>query len=349
MNLKKQYSGVVLQFTESMAALLSAGLSVQDSLAVCADISGKKQLKTLCSALHDSLIVGEHFHTALSRFMPAFSPLYISLVKIGESTGSAEKVFRKLGSYLKRKRDMQRKIVQALAYPAIVCVTAFFVAFFIMIFVMPKLMVILEAFNTETPLNTFNNDIDSAAVFLRNIIIAVLLIFVTILTALKLRSSASAFLLILDKILLKLPGIGNMIKTFCTSDFAFSMEMLCVSGISFVSAMEQSRETVSNAAFKAALARVITDVSEGMPLASAFKKQKVFPDYVTSWISIGEKTGSVESVFTQIHAYFEHESSEIATTLVTSAEPVFILLSGSVIIFLVWRLVLPIFSLIGGL
>jgi type II secretory pathway component PulF len=332
-----------------MAALLSAGLSVQDSLAVCADISGKKQLKQLCRELHDSLIAGERFYIALSHFMPAFSPLYISLVKIGESTGSAEKVFRKLGSYLTRKRDMQRKIVQALAYLAIVCVTAFFVAFFIMIFVMPKIRVILEVFNTDTTLTTFNTGIDSAAAFLRNIIVAVIVLALATGAGIKLRSSVPAFLLTLDKIFLKLPGIGNMIKTFCTRDFAFSMEMLCMSGISFVSAMEQSKETVSNAAFKGALTRVITDISEGMPLAYAFKKQKVFPDYVTSWISIGERTGSVESVFTQIHTYFEHESSEIAATLVTSAEPVFILLAGSVIIFLVWRLVLPVFSLIGGL
>jgi type II secretory pathway component PulF len=79
-----------------MAALLSAGLSVQDALAVCAGISNKKQLKTLCSQLHDCLISGERFYIALSHYIPAFSPLYVSLVKIGESTGSAEKVFRKL-------------------------------------------------------------------------------------------------------------------------------------------------------------------------------------------------------------------------------------------------------------
>jgi type II secretory pathway component PulF len=348
MNIKKQYSGVVLLFTESMAALLSAGLSVQDSLAVCAEISSKKQLKTLCLELHNCLISGERFYFALSHFSPAFSSLYISLVKIGESTGSAEKVFRKLGSYLTRKRDMQRKIVQALAYPAIVCVTAFFVAFFIMLFVMPKIRVILEVFNTDASLTTFNSDIDSAASFLQHIIIAVIALTIAIITAFKLRSLPS-FLLAFDKLLLKLPVVGNMIKTFSTSDFAFSMEMLCVSGISFVSAMEQSKETVSNTAFKTALDSVIEDITDGMPIANAFKRQGVFPDYVTSWIGIGEKTGSVESVFTQIHTYFEHESNEIATNLVTSAEPVFILLAGSVIIFLVWRLVLPVFSLIGGL
>jgi type II secretory pathway component PulF len=322
---------------------------VQDALAVCADISGKKQLKTLCAELHEYLISGERFYAALAHFSPAFSALYISRVKIGESTGSAEKVFRKLGTYLTRKRDMQRKMIQALAYPAIVCATAFFVAFFIMIFVMPKITAILEVFNTDTTLSTFSTGISSTAVFLRHLIIALVSLAAAALAALKLRSSLPAFLVTLDKILLKLPAVGNMIKIFCTSDFAFSMEMLCASGISFVSAMEQSKETVSNSAFKAALTRVIAAVSEGTPIAAAFRKQGVFPDYVTSWIGIGEKTGSVESVFTQIHTYFEHESNEIASTMVTSAEPVFILLAGFVIILLVWRLVLPVFSLIGGL
>jgi type II secretory pathway component PulF len=348
MNIKKRYSGVVLQFTDSMGALLTAGLSVQDAVAVCADISNKKQLKQLCSEVHGYLIAGERFHDALAHFIPAFSPLYVSLVKIGESTGSAEKVFRKLGSYLTRKRDMQRKIVQALAYPAMVSVTAFLVAFFIMIFVMPKIKIILEVFNTEATLSTFNSNIDSSAAFLRNVIIAVVVITAAILTGLKLRTTLPAFLLALDKIFLRLPVAGNIIKTFCTSDFAFSMEMLCVSGISFITAMEQSKQTVTNAAFRAAIDSVIGDISDGAPIAQAFKKQGVFPDYLTSWISIGEKTGSVESVFTQIHNYFEHESNEIATNLVTSAEPVFILFAGSVIILLVWRLVLPVFALIGG-
>ncbi|ULQ59029.1 type II secretion system F family protein [Brucepastera parasyntrophica] len=340
---------LVLQFTESLSALLSSGLSIQDSLSVCAATSGKKRLAWLCEELQRIILEGGRFYNALSLFAPSFSPLYIALVRIGEMTGSVQKVFSRLTAYLKRKREVKQKILQSLTYPVMVCITAVAIIFFILIFVLPRIRIIFEVFNTEAGIEQLGGSFDRFTNSLWYIFGAIGIIVLLVIFAALLRSYSPSFALSIDGLLLRVPVAGAALKTFYTSDFAFSMEMLCSAGIPFMQALEKSKEVVPNTAFRKALENSINDIAEGKPITQAFKTQKVFPDYITTWIGIGEQTGSVENAFSQIHSYFEHESNQIVSNVVATAQPVFILIAGIIVILLIWRLVLPIFSLIGGI
>lgn len=340
---------LILQFTESMSALFSAGMPLQDALSICTEISAKKHITALCTELLQCIVDGKRFHDALSLFAPSFSPLYIALVKLGEATNSLDKIFLKLTQYLRRNRDIKQKIMQALAYPVMVCVTALLISFFIIIFVFPRIQAIIEVFNTGTnasqmlqDFNALSNSIWYICGILAMIISALLIIH-------RIRSYSYSVSLTVDHIVLNIPVIGNIIKILCTSDFAFSMELLCSAGIPFIQALKQSQEVITNTAFRKALETSTADIANGMSIAASFKQQKVFPGYVISWVGIGERTGSVEKVFSQIHAYFENESTVLIGNITSAAQPVFILAAGSVILFLVWRFVVPIFSLIGGL
>jgi type II secretory pathway component PulF len=346
---KSKAREVELLFTESMGALLSAGLSIQDAVSVCSQINGDKNMANLCAELKESVLGGESFHKSLSHCAIAFSPLYISLVKIGEATGSAQKVFQKLSGYLKQKKEIRQKIIQALAYPVTVCVTAVAIGFFIILFVMPRLSTVFEVFQTNDGEQSSMNNLTSISNNLYYIVAVFFFIAAIITVCIKLKKSSRTFSMFVDSVLLKVPALGNVIKSFCVSDFAFSMEMLCVSGISLINAIDQSKDVVSNIAFRNEIGEISEDITNGFQITQAFKRHPVFPDYVTSWIGIGERTGSVEKVFSQIHSYYEHESTELVTSLVSILEPAFILLAGSFIILLVWRFVLPVFSLIGGL
>lgn len=340
---------LILQFTESLSALFSAGMPLQDALSICAEISTKKYLTSLCKELLQYITDGKRFHDALSLFSPSFSSLYIALVKLGETTNSLDKIFSQLALYLKRNREIKQKIRQAMAYPITVCVTAILVTFFIIIFVFPQMRSIFETFNTGVSVSQIQESFQALSNSIWYITGIILFIVFSIVFLLRARSYSHSLSLTVDNVILRLPIIGNIITILCTSDFAFSMEILSSAGIPFIQSLEQSQEVITNTAFRNALEKCTSDIVNGMSISTAFKQQKIFPSYVTSWIGIGEKTGSAERAFSQLHTYFEHESAALIANITSLAEPVFILIAGSMIIILVWRFIVPIFSLIGGL
>jgi type II secretory pathway component PulF len=342
-------SAMVLSFTESMAALLSSGLSIQDALSICGDVSVKRQIRRLCAELRQAIVNGERFHQALSLFSPSFSPLYISLVRIGETTGSVERVFNKLTQYLRRQKEVKRKIIQAMAYPVTVCLTTVAVSFFIVIFVLPKMKIILEMFSTDISLSGVESGFNSITATITVMIASVMFLAALIVSFVKLRRRVPSLARRVDGVLLHIPLLGPLLKIFSAGDFAFSMDLLCSSGVTFMNALRQSAEVIVNRAFRHAVEAIAREIADGGSITRAFGRYNVFPDYVVSWVSIGERTGSVERIFSQIHAYFNSETENIISSVVIAAEPLFILLAGSMVVFMVWKFVLPVFSLIGGL
>lgn len=338
---------VVMRFTESMAALLRAGLSVQESLQVCMKIDKSEKNKLLCTELLTALMKGERLHSALELFSSSFPPLYISLVRIGEAAGSITDVFTRLATYLAIKKETRQKITQALVYPMAVLVTAVCVIACIVLFVFPRLEAVFNVF-AENSIQVASS-VDSMYRSLVTVAItAVTLFFAVILTVLLHRLSECARKTI-DALFLRLPFFSQYIKTTCTSDFSFSMELLCSSGVPLVQALEQSAHVARNVAYREAVLHAGRDVAQGKMLSESFEKQRVFPDYVVTWIGIGESTGAVQTVFSQLHRYYEKESARIIGNITVSAEPAFILLTGILLFILVGQFVLPVFSLLGAL
>jgi type II secretory pathway component PulF len=340
---------LILQFTESMSALCSAGMSLQDALSICADISTKKNIASLCRELLQCITDGKRFHDALLQCSPSFSSLYVALITLGENTNSLDKIFFQLAKYLRRNREIKQKMMQALAYPITVCVTAMVITFFIIVFVFPQMQMIFDVFNAGENSADIQQNFQSLKNSMRYIFGTIIVLMISVLILLQMRARSYSISLAADHVVLRIPIIGNIIKIVSASDFSFSMELLCSSGIPFLQALKQSQSIIANAAFQNAIENIAIDIANGMPIGKSFKRQKIFPSYVSSWIGIGEKTGAVEKVFTQLHVYFENESTVLITNITSAAQPIFILVAGTMIMLLVWHFVVPIFSLVGGL
>lgn len=340
-------AGTVIEFTENMAALMNSGLTVQEALKVGSQINGQPKNRQLCGELLSVLMKGEQLNAALSLYAPSFSPLYISLVRIGEASGSVNEVFSRLAKYLRTRKENAQKVLQAFIYPAAVLVTAVCVAACIIFFVFPKLKELFEVFTESSSevaagmARVYRSMAVSTGIFF-------LLLSCSILVFILYRSSPKAALKI-DALLLKVPFIGQYIKISCTSDFSFAMELLCSSGIPLVQALGQSGDVSRNRAYRKAVTRVMDDIAKGGRLSSSFARQGVFPEYLVTWIGIGETTGNVGGVFSQIHDYYDKQSSRIIGNMIVSAEPVCTVITGIIIFFMVGQFVLPVFSLLGGL
>lgn len=336
----------ILIFTKTMAALLHSGVTLQESLQICG--SAERKIKPLCDDLSRQLYEGIPLHKAIfSTKYANFSNIYIALLKIGEQSGSVEIVFLKLTQYLEKKRDMSRKIKQALLYPALVCFMTVAVCVFIIIYIFPKLREIILAFSTST--EVLEQKLASISFGMVTTAILLIAIFIFIFVLIILRKNSKEALLFEDRLILSLPLIGKAMKTYCTRDFTFSMELLTASGVSLVQALTESESVVQNSWYSHEIIRLKDEISEGVSFASAASHYHVFPPYIVTWFVIGEKTGNVHSVFEQLHRYYDNENDTMINGIISATEPLFILLAGGLLFLLVFQFVLPIFSILGGL
>lgn len=340
-------SETVLYFTETLSALLSSGLSVQDSLHICGEIVRDKNCVEVCRRLEHALLIGESFYKALSSYEESFSTLYVALVKIGEKTGSVASVFCRLTDYLHEKRHTKRKIIQALIYPITVSITALVVSIFIILFIFPRIRDIFAVFVADNSQAAYSIEKMRYSIVGIGIFFAVcVILWVFFVILYKINTKAALYA---DRLLLTLPFSGDIVKAFCTNDFAFAMDLLLEAGIPLVQCLRQSAFVVFNREYRRAVQVCADDIFYGEKISSAFLKQKAFPSYIVQWLGIGERTGQTIAVFKQIHRYYTKENEQLISTTLSAAEPAFILVAGGIVLFLVVQFVLPIFSLLGRL
>lgn len=341
---KKVKDAILIDFSENMSALLNAGLPLQESLEICQQIASKKGAVQICTTILNSLVKGDSLYGALKKSTFFFPPLYMELIRIGESSGAICTVFQKLSEYYKSKQVLRQKIAQSLTYPCMVFGTSLIVLAFIIVFVFPRLEIIFEvlAVSNQMLADKVNSVYRTTKIALVGI---ALLVIISILVYILYQKNEQVRYRV-DYLLLCIPFISTYSKMTDTNDFSFAMELLTSSGVSLLSSLEQASRVVTNRVYRKALIDVQCMVSEGESIFRAFQKSSVFPQYVVTWIGIGEMTGTVAGVFRQIHGYFNKETTRVLDNIMKNLEPIFIIITGIVMLILVSQFVLPVFSLL---
>jgi type II secretory pathway component PulF len=344
---KKNYNrDIVLEFTEIMTSLLNSGLTIQDAISLCGSVSANQKTEWLCKSLLKALQNGLPLHEALKMHTPSFSPLYQALVKLGEQTGSVAAVFQRLGMYLRNEKKIRGKIANVIWYPIFVLCIAIGGSIGIIIFILPRMAEIFDAFRAGT-----NQDAFMELASLYNSVWVSLIFFILITAAVAgavfLRKYSPRFAYLLDYLLLNMPLLGGFIKAVQTMDFSFAMEILTGSGINVHTALRETASVIRNRAYAKALVEVHSILLKGERLSEAFALFKEFPPYISTWIAVGERTGAVEPVFTQIRQYFQTDVERMTERLMSMLEPCLILAVGIIVFIMILQFILPIFSLYG--
>lgn len=344
----KTLSGDSIQlFTETMGALLSAGLPLQDAVNVCEKMGRGRAYREFCSCLLGKINEGKSLSVALLELNPGMDDFYISLVKIGESSGSISQVFVRLSDYIRRKKNVREKVAQAIFYPAIVAITSIGVVAIMMVYVFPKMEEIFEAFSDgDVSLTGKVGSLRSSLVVFMAIMAMVVMLFVVCLILRKTSKNARIWI---DRMLISLPGIGGMICDSCTNDFCFAMKLLITSGLPVAQSLDYAKDSSGNHYYRKCICNVQKRIMNGDTFSSAVALEKVFPSYFVTWISLSEKTGNISDVFIQLSNYYMAENDKSITKIVSGIEPVLILVTGIFICVLLAQFVLPVFNMLGKL
>jgi type IV pilus assembly protein PilC len=332
----------VVAFTRQMSTMVASGLPLTEALRILRNQSNPAMSAVIGEVLQD-VEGGASLATALGKHHGVFSPVYVSLVKAGESAGVLDNILNRLATNLEKNKTFSNKVKGAMIYPSIVVGGMVVVGLIMMIFVIPKLLQMYETFNAELPLAT--KILIASSTWMRDNAVFVLggliLAGAGISTWIKTENGRRIF----ELFIFKVPILGKLQKEVIMTEFTRTIGLLVGAGISIIDALKISAESVGNSIYKNLLLSAAKQVEKGLPLAVPIAQSPLFPPILAQMISVGEETGKVDEVLVKLSLYFEAESEQGVSALTAAIEPLIMIVLGIGVGFLVIAVILPIYNL----
>ncbi|HPO96436.1 MAG TPA: type II secretion system F family protein [Bacillota bacterium] len=332
-----------LNFTQQLAGLLNAGISLEKALGILNRIILRGELANIIQQLQRLLQEGHSFTAALEKHPRHFPALYINMVRAGEAGGILPQVLDRLAKYQEEELNLRNFIISSLIYPVILGFASLGLLLLYMIVVVPKFEPIFAEMDTGIPLITkivmlVGNCLN------RYWIVLIVILISLIVTYFRLNSTQAGKQRI-DQFKLQLPLLGGIFQKIAISRMSLALSMLAGSGVSLLQALAIAGTVSDNLVINNALQAVIGDVKQGNTLVNSMVNQKVFPTLAIEMIGIGEESGNLEEMLNQVANAYENEVKNGLKIFLAIFEPLLILLMVSVIAILAIAILLPVFSL----
>ncbi|PIV02133.1 hypothetical protein COS54_00035 [Candidatus Shapirobacteria bacterium CG03_land_8_20_14_0_80_39_12] len=339
---KKVSQGEVAVFTRQIATMINAGLPLTEALTILSS-QGKGLLQEAIGVILRDVEGGSNLADALQKHPKIFSPVYIALVRAGESAGVLDNILTRLADNLEAQREFNSKIKGALTYPIIILVGMGGVIFIMMVFVIPKLTVLYTEFNAKLPkatqiLITFSS---FAAKFWWLIILVVVGLAYVFRILNKNRDTKRK----LDELKFKIPIYGKLQNQIVLAEFTRTLGLLVGAGVSIVEALQISSKTASNIKIEEGILEASKQVEKGFPLSVTISTNPFFPKILSQMLTVGEETGKVDEVLLKVAKFFQSESDESLKGLTSAIEPLIMVIMGVGVGFLAIAIILPIYNL----
>lgn len=335
------------QIVSRLSALIKAGIGIGEAFNIMIDGAEKPAVKKILSQAKIGLEKGQQLSSIFAEHKKYFSPLFIGLIRAGETSGNLDAVLDQLATSFKKDYEMARKIRSASFYPIILMVAAVIIVSVLVFFVMPRVFSAFEQSGLELPLIT--KILISTSNFLKNnfLLIFILIIILIILLAL-LKKTQSGEILIL-KISDRLPIIGSLSRKVALAKFSGNLSMLLASGMPLTEVLDIISDAVGNKIYKIEILEIQTIVKKGIPLSDALKNYpRHFPSLLTGTMKAGEQSGKLEDMLRTMSTFYAEEVDSAVGSLVSTIEPVLLLFMGFVIGTVSLAILLPMYKLIGS-
>jgi type IV pilus assembly protein PilC len=340
--LKKPKQDEIAVFTRQMATMIEAGLSLVDALGILKDQSGPG-LEVVLGKVLTEIEGGKSFAQALEEAEGVFSPVYISLVRVGESAGLLDDVLMKMADTLEAEKEFRSKTKGALVYPAIVLIGMFVVGVIMMIFVIPRMTVMYKDMGIELP--TITRILIGVSDFMVKFWYLLFLALGGGIVFFSRWAKTEVGGLLLEQLEFKLPIWGQLKTDIVLAKFARTTGLLISAGVSVLDALRIVADTLGSRIFGDSIKKVAVKIEKGVSLADGIGYVEGFPTVLTRMVAVGEQTGKMDDVLTRLAVYYESESATKVKALTTAIEPLIMIVMGVGVGFLVAAVILPIYHL----
>ena len=330
-------------FTRQLSDLLEAGLTLMRALNVIQDQTENPRLQEILGDIVSHVRDGKSFSDALAVYPKVFPPIYVSMVRSGEVGGILGGVLARLADFSEKEEELQGKVRAAMAYPALICLVGMGTVAVLLIFVVPKLVLLFQDVGQVLPLPTqiliaVSNGV--AKYWWGALLIAALGGFLG-----KRQSLPQGARLAIDRIKLRFPVWGSLIKKVEIARFARSLATLLSHGVPILQAMQSVYQATGNEMLKGELQKIGDQLRGGTTLSQGMRLSRIFPNLVINMVSVGEEAGSLDRSLIKIADTYEREADRAMKMMTALVEPVMILVMGSVVGFIVVSMLLPIFQI----
>jgi len=329
-------------FYTELSVLLKAGITLKDALELIEESLKKKPQKEKLNIISKAIVSGASLSEAISHHKEFSEYEYYSL-KIGEETGTLLEVTEQLGEFFARKNEQRRNLISALTYPTIILATAVLVVIFMLNYVVPMFQDIFEQQKVELPAIT--KFIISCSEFLKNYGWLLLLGFVILIGSRAFFNKKSWYKKIKDRFVLRLPFIGEFVKTVYLSQFTQAVSLLTASKVPVVNSIQLVKQMISFYPLQSALESVEQDILRGKSLSDSLKPHKLFDNKMVALVKVAEETNQNEFIFQRLNTQYSTQVQQKSKLLSTLLEPIIIMVVGLLVGVILIAMYLPMFRL----
>lgn len=343
---KLNYDEFVIFLREFMV-LIRSGIGIMNALEILSSQVKDKNFKKALIKISQEIYDGSSLYNAFGR-QKFFPKLFINLLHAGEISGDLPKILNDLSEYYEKERELKKKAMSALTYPIIVLAVALGGVFFLVGYIFPSFIDIYKSFDVALPLTT--KILIFVVNMLRNPIIAILLLamLTTFIMFLKTYLNTPVGRYYFDGLMLRIPIISNITKKITLARFARTLGTVYENGLSLHQSLEISAEIAENTYYKKEFENILKRIEdEGILLSSAVSaKYSLFPKIFVNLVAAGEESGDLGNMLKKVSTYFEEEVYYIFDNLLNLLEPFIIIILGSIVLFIMLSLFLPLYTLI---
>lgn len=338
----------VAVFSRQLATMMQSGIPMVQAFGIVSGGQKNIRMQNLLENISSDIASGTALSEALSKHPLYFDKLYQNLVFAGENAGVLDTVLDTIANYKESIETLKGKIKKALFYPAVVIAVAILVSAILLIFVVPTFQNLFKSFGADLP--AFTQLIIAASDFLIKwwwMILAMIIggVFLTI-NSLK---RSRAFAEFVDRLLLKIPVIGQIIHNSAIARFSRTLAVTFKAGVPLVDALATVAGATGNIVYENAVMRIKDDVATGYPLNVAMKQVGVFPHMVMQMTAIGEEAGALDTMLFKVAEFYEQEVNNAVDALSSLIEPMVMIVIGSVVGSMVIGMYLPVFKLAAAI
>jgi type IV pilus assembly protein PilC len=331
-------------FTRQLATMIDAGLPLVQCLETLASQQPNKQFRSTLSEIRADVEGGSTFAVSLKRHPAAFSSLYVNMVEAGEAGGLLDTILNRLAVYIEKAMTLRRKVKGAMIYPSTIVVVAIAVVVFLLIFVIPVFAGFFEGAGVELPLPT--RIVMTLSRLVQTYILAALGFLIAGVVGIRFTYRTEKGRRAIDALFLWVPIFGALFRKVAVARFTRTLGTLIASGVPILDGLDITAKTAGNKVVEEAIMKTRGSIAEGKTIADPLKMSGVFPPMVVQMISVGEQSGSLDSMLEKIADFYDDEVDQAVANLTALIEPILMVFLGVVVGGMIVAMYLPIFKLV---
>ena len=345
--LAKASKGQIIDFTKQMATLLNSGIKLTEALSVLTLQVSDVRFKNALVDIRDRVVTGESFTDALKDYSDYFDVIYVSMVRVGEVTGSLSQSLSTIANFMEKRQRIESKVTTAMIYPIVLLIFCLVAVMVLTTLVIPKIADQIVRTGQELPWIT-RQLMNVSYVLTSWWLLVVLVALFGIAWGLKrfLKTGRGAYLR--DKLLLSLPLFGPLIKQRVVARFASTLSTLLGSGLAMAESLRVVSEVTGNSLMKQAVQRARERILAGADIATPLRDSGVISPAIAHMVSVGEKSGELEKMLKDISENLESSTDIVIERLSAAIEPLIIIVMAAIIGVIAYATILPILKISAG-